>query len=252
MEILNHIDGISKKRGIPYYLAFGTLLGAIRHQGFIPWDDDIDIVVPRVFYNEFLDAIECESSRFTVFTMYNNGQYMNPWAKVVDKKTILVERNEKKIDGMGVFVDIFPLDNIPSSILVQKIFFIKARVYKWIRYFGNKSNKEYNEAERIERIKIKIAKSYGYKRALKKLDNLCKSCVNQNTKLVGVPVYGAKHYIFLKSDFSDGKKAKFESRYYSIPKEAENVLTVLYGDYLKLPPYEARVAKHNFDAFIKE
>ena len=250
INILKYIEKVSIRENIPYYLGFGSLLGAIRHQGFIPWDDDMDILVPRKYYEDFLQVLQ-DDPKYQVISMYNTKEYVNPWAKVIDKTTILLEREEKNVDGMGVFVDVFPLDNLPCKKFPQKVFFMRVRIFKWIRYFANKSKKEYEKAGILEKIKIRVAQLYGCKKALLQIDNMCKARKKDDSEFVGVPVVGTKSYIFHREDFLLKKYVAFSQERFPIPKGATNILKATYGDYMKMPPESERVIKHNFDAYYK-
>ena len=116
LEILKWIDKTCKENGITYFLAYGTLLGAVRHKGFIPRDDDIDIFMTRENYNKFLDINNKEiSKKFSVLSLETEKTYYYPFAKVVDNDTYVDEKKFKKIDKLGVWVDIFPLDFYNSS-----------------------------------------------------------------------------------------------------------------------------------------
>lgn len=250
INILKYIEKIAIRENIPYYLGFGSLLGAVRHQGFIPWDDDMDIWVPRKYYEHFLEVLQGEE-QFQVISMYNTEDYVNPWAKVIDNTTILLEREEKNVDGMGIFVDVFPLDNLPRQGALQSVFFIKARTLKWIRYFANKSLKEYEKAGILEKLKIRVAQLYGYRKALLQLDSMCKAIKENESEFVGVPVVDTKSYIFCREDFLNKKYVAFEQDKFPIPEGAANILKEIYNDYMKLPPESERITKHKFDVYYK-
>ena len=115
VEILNHIVAMCEKHGLRYYLSYGTLLGAIRHKGFIPWDDDIDISMPRADYEQLLKVMLANpDKRFVALTPKSKG-YPYHYAKVVDLSTKLVEEDLDDFAGNGLWVDIFPLDGVDTT-----------------------------------------------------------------------------------------------------------------------------------------
>lgn len=111
-DILNFVDGFCKKNGLRYWLAYGTLLGAVRHKGYIPWDDDIDILMFREDYEKFVTTFKDE--RYKVFATEVNAKYPYPFAKVGDTATYFEEEIKDAIDT-GVNIDVFPLDYIPED-----------------------------------------------------------------------------------------------------------------------------------------
>ena len=115
LSILDYIDSVCKQHNVRYYLAYGTLLGAIRHKGFIPWDDDIDIYMLRSDYDRFIQLLSAEKeNHYSLLSIYNDSDYFYEFAKVVDNRTSINANNLKAMRNEGVWVDIFPLDNVPK------------------------------------------------------------------------------------------------------------------------------------------
>lgn len=112
LDILKHVDSFCKKTDIQYSLAFGTLLGAVRHNGFIPWDDDIDICMPRPSYERFVREFNDPSGIYECLTYEKDSNYLWPFAKVSDQRTVVVEqaRYVDKYKNLGVNIDVFPVD----------------------------------------------------------------------------------------------------------------------------------------------
>ena len=125
LEILTRIDKFCTEHNIQYSLAFGTLLGAIRHKGYIPWDDDIDIMMLRSDYNRFISLFYDEQLR--VLSIENESRYILPFAKVVDNNSILIEQSTMELP-LGIYVDIFPVDNIPDDISLRNDFYRKKKI----------------------------------------------------------------------------------------------------------------------------
>lgn len=127
-EILKQIDKFCEKNGIQYFMAGGTLLGAVRHQGFIPWDDDIDLLMPRPDYQKFIDCVKKDSigEDLVVFSNILNRQYLDTTMRVCNTKTKIDFDWDNKID-IGVWVDILPIDGVPSDLRAAKCQFKKIR-----------------------------------------------------------------------------------------------------------------------------
>ena len=124
LEMLKEIRDICDEAGLMYFLGGGTLLGAVRHKGYIPWDDDIDLMMPREDYNKLLKIFNEKCNGKSKLLYYGNlKEYYYPYAKVVNTETRLVELDCRNLDEMGVFIDIFPIDFLPEDDKkIKKIF----------------------------------------------------------------------------------------------------------------------------------
>ena len=108
LKMMDCIHHFCIKNKIKYSLAFGSLLGAVRHKGFIPWDDDIDIMMLRSDYELFVNTFNCYNSNYKVYDYRKDTQYYYAFAKVCDERTLRIESS--KVQGLGVFIDVFPID----------------------------------------------------------------------------------------------------------------------------------------------
>lgn len=134
LDILLGIDTVCKKHNLRYYIMAGTMLGAIRHKGFIPWDDDIDIGMPRKDYDLLIkNAKEWLPAPYEMVCGENDKSYPLPFAKIQDSNTTLIERIGLKYLG-GVYIDVFPLDGVPDNKMAQRVHFAKYFIYKKILY----------------------------------------------------------------------------------------------------------------------
>ena len=127
LNMLNYIKEKCNENNIKYYLYAGSLAGALKYNNFLPNDNDIDIVLLRNDYEKLLSILE-QDEKYLLLTPYNNKNYYYPFAKLVDKNTKIIENSRVKINELGVYIDIFPMDNIPKYF--KKIYLFKMRIYK--------------------------------------------------------------------------------------------------------------------------
>ena len=249
VDILKYVDRICKENGLRYYLAFGTLIGAVRHEGFIPWDDDIDIWVPVDDYFALIDAVNREENKYYAICSSNNSQYLYSFAKIIRRDTKLIEPLEYPIDDLGVYIDVFPLIGLNESPVVR---FFDRLWWKYLsvewRYASLKQAAEQsNPVKKVLRyLPYKYAVAKGKDYWLKKLETFFRKRPVKGRKEI------AGHYIKQIRNFTEEEKyMPFEGGSFPVPSEYHNLLTLLYGDYMQLPPPEKRVYKHSFDAFYR-
>mgnify|MGYP000796775772 CR=1 FL=1 len=128
------IDKVCKEHNLRYYIMAGTMLGAVRHKGFIPWDDDLDIGMPRADYDLLMtNAKEWLPEPYEAVCAENDKEYPLPFAKIQDADTTLIERMHLKYLG-GVYIDVFPLDGVPTGRMAQRMHFAKYEFYKRVLY----------------------------------------------------------------------------------------------------------------------
>ncbi len=245
--ILKRVDFICQKYNINYFMVGGTLLGAIRHKGFIPWDDDLDIGMLRDDFNKFLRVCNEELGDEFLLDWYStNPQYWLPFAKIRLKNTIYQEYYMKdSYEPAGIWLDIFPLDNATNAnSLWQKFRFSATTTLKFILAKKSGIVMVKNKFKRfilfmLSLLPKKIILWLQLKIMTLNKDNNSKYVVNLASK------YGYKKQIHLRNRYIPVKKIEFEDGEYYAPADCDYVLTKIYGqNYMQLPPKEKRIT-HN-------
>lgn len=256
LDILLEVHSFCINKGIRYSLDSGTLIGAIRHKGYIPWDDDIDIIMPRPDYNQFLKEFNGSVSHLEVYAPELDWNYYAPYANVCDKRTILSEGlNGHRGKEMGIKIDIFPVDG--TSLEYKEYERSLKRIDKLNAYLYVKrtSFKESN-------MNSLRAVMYIIKMRLFSLFRTYSSIQKQIAKIstefdFNESEYAAKlSYTWTKNRckrtvFENYMNSEFEGHQLMILKGYDEYLRKMYGDYMQLPPEDQRVAHHGFVAYWK-
>ena len=251
VEILDYIDKFCKKNKINYWIDCGTLLGAIRHSGYIPWDDDIDIGMLRDDYDKFLRLFNNEDSKYKLLAVENNNDYYFAFGKVVDTNTVLFEPDEETGIKTGVYIDVFVYDNAPDDDKLVKEMYDKRDYYNKFR-IAQLYPSLYDKTsfkKRIMRFFLNLylkflPKNYYTKKCIQN----SKKYIYNNTKRVGNFTSDAK-IICDKHIFNSFIPVTFENKKYPAPVGYDEWLKAFYGDYMKLPPKEKQVSNHKFKAY---
>lgn len=259
LNILKYIHSVCEKNGLRYFLAGGTLLGAVRHGGFIPWDNDLDISMPRPDYEAFSKIIDAEAKRdnvpYELLAISNSKRYCCPFIKVVDNRTILKDGLYQKYkgDGMGVFVDIFPIDGIESNQekCVKQVLHIRNKCINLSLSFAKFDNLSFKETMKLFVYKV----MYCWRNREQLLRNTQEVLEQNNfyTSQYVMSTFGmrGKKEVILQQYFADVVKIQFEDDLFPAPIGYIEYLTQMYGDYMQLPPVEKRVAPHDYEEYWK-
>lgn len=250
LEALIKFDEICKDNNLRYSLAYGTLIGAVRHKGFIPWDDDIDVVMPRDDYEKLL-SLRYNDGRYEIKSSRYNKNYFYTFAKLSDNSTYVVE-NSRDGQDIGLYVDIFPFDYVSEKDYLDnydKLHKIIQRRAKFYGYFGPNTN-EPNRNLSFKKIVAKYAHKmllpisakvmvYGENKYISKTtEKYCAQFVHS--------FYGMKNS-FKTEEWDNLIKLPFENVEFNCFKNYDEILTKTYGDYMTPP--ENVTASHDYCAY---
>ncbi|MGL4663931.1 MAG: LicD family protein [Clostridium butyricum] len=246
VDILKDVHAICEKHGLKYFLDAGTLIGAVRHKGFIPWDDDMDIGMLREDYEKFLEIAKKELPDYLFLQTFETDDkydiYQVP-CKIRYNGTILIEKGIAENSEMhnGVYIDVFPYDSLPKSNFVYKV--QRALSYNILKSFIRIREKPENLSlkNRLTFTFYKIVRGlFPDKRRKKFFDFLVKwNDVNSPYMGYGLDTVWSE-YVYKKEDYFELTKLEFEGNYFYGPKNYHAILTQLYGDYMTPPKEEER------------
>lgn len=251
-QILCDVAEFCEKNGLQYSLACGTALGAIRHNGFIPWDDDVDICMPRADYERFLDLYDSE--RYEIYDTRYQKNYPYAFAKVCDRNTVLLEHIEEPCP-FGVYIDVFPIDGLPADPSIQKRHMKRlGRDFRLLAWKRMPKDKKLDIPHKLILIAAKsILHVVPIRVLIWNLEHDVKKYSYARSEQVGHLVSPAPwgEDIKPKTVFENPVRHVFEDREFFVPGNVHQYLTLEYGDYMQLPPKEKQVAKHDFIAYYK-
>lgn len=262
LEMLIEFDRVCRKNNIRYTIFGGTLLGAIRHKGYIPWDDDADIAMLREDYEKFVKISDQLNPKICYFQDNKNDPFYRwGYSKLRKTNTSYVRVGQEHIKcKTGFFVDIFPMDDIPKSIIGQIINDIYVCILRKILYseVGKYSSKSFLKKKWYSLLS-KIPTKYVYKR-YDKLANKSKNSSSNLVRCLSFPATGKLYtkntlktrYGMPKKWFTELSEYEFEGKKLYGTKDYDDILTYIYKDYMTLPPVDKRdphspVSKYSFD-----
>lgn len=244
--MLEEIDKLCKRNGIEYYLSGGNALGAIRHKGFIPWDDDLDIMLMSDDYSRFIEACRRELDPDKWFVQEEKKDWYGYYSKIRLKGTFVDDIGEW--DGLdkknrGIFIDVFRI--APAS---------KYKIGRYSQYFCDKLLTSYSllmKGYKSDELKKKIMLALANALRVKGVRNLCENIVNGGDKNASGKVFCVSDVLRLsnffieKGIFGKPRYVEFEKGVFPVPEKTDEYLKKLYGDYMKLPPIDQQKPPHS-------
>ena len=253
VDILKYIDELCKKNNLTYFMIGGTLLGAVRHKGFIPWDDDVDIGLLREDYEKLIAVLQREKPNR--YALVENSVTRNCYlanAKVFDKNTLLREDIDGACD-IGVNVDVFPLDYIADDVKKSYDNYTKQSFFEEL--VSLKSRNYRTQKSSVKKLAVLFLKiiPFNITFVTRKRIKRCEQLISKSKSQWVSNFYGAwgikevvPSYIF-----SEVVQLEFEGNFFSAPAKYDEYLKYVYGNYMQLPPVEDRVTHHSNKAYWK-
>lgn len=269
LNILKDVAKFCEAYDIKYFLCGGTLLGAIRHKGFIPWDDDIDIAMPREDYERFFKLYNGSNARYHADSLENNPNWHMSFGRVGDTETVLYEYTLKeKYKEYHAFIDIFPVDGVPSRVFEERLLRLTQKI---LTALGNASaftytpSKHFSDSKEdnvelknkirtfIKYILITFGRGINTQKVFSLMNSIAMKYPISKSEIIGLTVYIWNwKFESLKRTSIDGYvKVPFEDTEFYAPQGYIEYLENTFGDYMTPPPEDRRVSHHNFNVYWK-
>lgn len=257
--LLKEFVKICEKERLNYSLAGGTLLGAVRHGGFIPWDDDIDVLMPREDYERFVYFCKSNDTNFQLFSCKNNESYGKTFAIISDTRTVVLDPfGYRGCYNKGIVIDIFPCDGGGNTIAEVKK---RYSLTRFKRELLNAANWKYYSRSRTRSILFEpirlfffiISRKINQNKLAREMDDIYKARSLKDCKYATCfsGTYRERE-IFRKEVYVEYCRLKFEDEEYCCLANYDEYLKTLYGDYMVLPDVEKRVSHHEYKAYWRE
>lgn len=240
LDILKYIHKICEENHLVYFMAGGTLLGAVRHKGFIPWDDDIDLLMFREDYEKMIKIINGDNSIYHMESLESDKEYLSTFAKVTDTRTRIKFAHKMNDKETGVFVDIFPMDGVGNN-------------YKKSAEYVNLLSKCYHRfTSRRMRVKNTKVNRFVINKYARLLEFMAKRKNCNSCKYIARVVNMRGECEIMKNKwFKNRVLLEFEGEKFYAPKGYDHYLTRLYGNYMQLPPSTQQRLVHSYSAYWK-
>lgn len=242
LELLEEVDRICRRCDIKYNIIAGTLLGAVRHGGYIPWDDDADVALLRPEYEKFRNACktELDKSRFVFQDHRNTKGYRWGYGKIRMKNTLFLRENQEHMPYFqGVFIDVFPLDNVPDNYIHRCIHNFECFCIRKILW---SEVGKYAEQSKIKKIVYSILSKIPINKVYEAYHRLIYRSNQRKTKMVRILTFPTpnRHYGYLRRWYENSIEIKFEGKSFMGIRDYDEYLTFKFGEYMKLPPEDQR------------
>lgn len=243
LEMLLVVDRFCKENGLHYSLGGGTLLGAIRHKGFIPWDDDVDIMMPRQDYDIFLSRFNNFSSVLKCVDYKIDDEHLYPYAKIYHLRTVLKEKGAQ--NKSHLFIDLFPIDGYPNNSIVRVAYIDFVQILKSLLYLRTTTWLKESKVSWKRLLGKSFASLFPLCLVQKLIDMTLRRCSRDDKNYRGVVLgrYSFKE-CYEKAVFDDYIDLEFEGYQFGSIKKYDQYLTQHYGSYLNLPPEKDRQPSH--------
>lgn len=252
LEMLKTFDEFCEAHDIKYFLAYGTLIGAVREKGFIPWDDDVDVFMIREDYDKLLTFNEI-STDYKIVSYDNPQEYYHPYSycNITDTNTIMDEQLAIKPTKKGVFLDIFPLDVLPedentcAKVLERSRFLTKLHIGTLNQFNGGLRNIVKNTIYHL------VSNKYVIKKMIQNTHTGYDNPSNRVAPLMFYPYNLPIQKLVMNKDWFVPIKVPFENVSLIIPEGYHHILTNIYGDYMTPPPIDRQVGHHMVGYYYK-
>lgn len=245
LETLERFVKLCEENRIRYYIIGGTLIGAVRHGGFIPWDDDIDIAVPREDYNRLIDIMHNIDDEVLGMEYYKDDESLYYYPVRITNKNYRIKEPRIKDGYAHPWMDILPIDGLPDGRIERKLFLIKMSLYRLLLGLHYVDNLRSVNRSVIQNVVIKIGKRTRIGRLINpttvkdKITKTLSANSMDNCKMSGTCMGAYWFHEFTNTKyFGEGSKISFEGVMVNGPSQVHPYLTHMYGDYMKLPPLE--------------
>lgn len=243
LDILKAVDKACAAHDLHYYIWAGTMIGAVRHKGFIPWDDDLDIAMPRPDYDRLVShASEWLPQRYEMVCAENDTEYPLPFGKIQDAQTTLIERMHLRYLG-GIYIDVFPIDGVPNGLIARKMHFARYEYYKRALYLLHRDPYKHGHGP-SSWVPLLCRKIYTMKQVQAKISSLLHKYDYDSCPLVADYDDGS-HGIMSKAVLGKPTPYPFEDATVMGVSDYHTYLSRKYGDYMTIPDH-AQQRQHNF------
>ena len=256
-SVLKEFKRFCEENNLKYFLSYGTLIGAVRHQGFIPWDDDIDVQMFRSDYDKFISLYK--SNSFYTLENKTDKNYPYPFMKFCSKNTLCIEDGFKKYFNMGMNIDVFPIDYLSKDSKEKDKQIKKVKKLIKLNHFKHAvdSPSTLIKSNFLTTTVLTILKPFVYPFSYALINsriNKIASLGNKNkSTLVAGLNWGIGYKLIVESkEYQEIVNRQFESEFFSCPKGSDNILNVQYNDYMKLPEKDKQKPHHDFKCYLIE